>query len=133
MATSFYAQDLIKFSLEKRRKAKTLLQFLLIESVIRTAATGHLSDMDITQMFEMETSVGDIYRSLHHPPERQQRRRATRTEPLPISPLALPPTPDVRKTRTEKPETKRRRISRGLAAIAALRAEIAEELNSDSV
>ena len=70
MALSSYAEDLLELSLEKTRKANSLLQVVLIKSLIKTANTEDLTIDDAIQMLEMEMSVGDLLRSLRQPDQR---------------------------------------------------------------
>ena len=132
MALSSYAEDLLELSLEKTRKANSLLQVVLIKSLIKTANTEDLTIDDAIQMLEMEMSVGDLLRSLRQPDPRRRKKRSIPAGPKPVSPLTIPQTPCVTRSRTEEPEMKRRRISKGLSVIAALRAEMEVEHSSDS-
>ena len=63
---------------------------------------------------------------------RRRKKRSIHAGPKPVSPLTIPQTPCVTRSRTEEPEMKRRRISKGLSVIAALRAEMEVEHSSDS-
>ena len=105
---------------------------VLIQSLMETATIEDLTDDDLIHMLEMEASVGDLLRSLRQPHPRRQKKRFTPAEPKPVSPLTIPQTPCVGKSRTEDPEMKRRRISKGLSVVAALRAEMDAEHGSDS-
>ena len=67
MAMSDYAEDLIELSLEKIHRAKALLEKVLIKALIGRASTDDLSDHDITQMLDMETTVGELNCSLPSP------------------------------------------------------------------
>ena len=132
MALSSYAEDLIELSLDKICRTTSLLQIMLIQSLMETATIEDLTIDDIIQMLEMETSVGDLLRSLRQPHPRRRKKRRIPAGPKPVSPLTIPQTPCVGKSRTEDPEMKRRRISKGLSVVAALRAEMDAEHGSDS-
>ena len=132
MALSSYAEDLLELSLEKTRKANSLLQVVLIKSLIKTANTEELTIDDAIQMLEIEMSVGDLLRSLRQPDPRRRKKRSIHEGPKPVSPLTIQQTPCVTRSRAEDPEIKRRRISKGLSVIAALRAEMEVEHSSDS-
>ena len=132
MALSTYAEDLIELSLDKICRTNSLLQSVLIQSLIETATIEDLTIDDIIQMLEMETSVGDLLRSLRQPHPRRRKKRRLRAGPKPVSPLTIPQTPCVSRSRAEEPEAKRRRISKGLSVVAALRAEMEAEHGSDS-
>ena len=132
MAMSDYAEDLIELSLEKIHRAETLLEKVLIKALIGRASTDDLSDHDITQMLDMETTMGELNCSLPQPNKRTRRKRSIPAGPKPISPLTIQQAPCVRRSRTEEPEVKRRRISKGLSVIAALRAEMEAEQDSGS-
>ena len=132
MALSSYAEDLIELSLDKICRANSLLKIVLIKSLVETASTEDLTDDDIIQMLDMETSVGDLLQSLRQPHPRRRKKRRVPTGPKPVSPLTIPQTPCVGRSRTEEPEAKRRRISKGLSVVAALKAEMEAEHGSDS-
>ena len=131
MALSSYAEDLLELSLDKICKAESLLQIALIKSLIEIANIEDLTDDDIIQMLDMETSVGDLLRSLRQPRPKRRKKRRVSAGPKPVSPLTIPQTPCVSRSRAEEPEMKRRRISKGLSVIAALRAEMEVEHGSN--
>ena len=132
MALSFYAKDLIELSLDKVSRADSLLQIALIRSLIEATSTEDLTIDDVIQMLEMDMSVGDLLRSPRQPHPRRRKKRRIPAGPKPVSPLTIPQTTCVTRSRTEDPEKKRRRISKGLSVVAALRAEIEDEHGSDS-
>ena len=107
MATNSYVKDLLKLSRHKEHRAKSLVQIVLIKSLIRTTNSEDLSYEDITHMLEMRKSVGDLLRSPLQPRPRRRMERYITPLLKPISPLARPQTPLLHRTSTEEPETKR--------------------------